>query len=189
MIKIIKNCLVYAPEPLGEKDIVIIADRFGFITNPSDRPRTDGFPTEVIDAGGRYAFPGFVDGHVHITGGGGEGGFHTRTPEIALSSLVKGGITSVIGCLGTDGISRSLESLYAKAKALTEEGLSAYMLTGSYRVPIVTLTGDPMKDIMLIDLVVGAGEIALSDHRSAQPSLEAVRSLAGAIRVGGILSG
>ena len=136
-----------------------------------------------------YVFPGFIDAHVHIAGGGGEGGFRTRTPEITLSSLVRGGITTVIGCLGTDGITRSVESLYAKARGLTEEGISAYILSGSYRVPTTTVTGDPMKDLMFLDLVVGTGEIAIADHRSSQPTLEEVRRLAAAVRVGGILSG
>jgi beta-aspartyl-dipeptidase (metallo-type) len=82
-----------------------------------------------------------------------------------------------------------MAALYAKAKGLEEEGVSAYILTGSYRVPIATLTGDPMRDIMFIDLVVGTGEIALSDHRSAQPTLEEIRRLAADIRVGAILAG
>jgi beta-aspartyl-dipeptidase (metallo-type) len=189
VIKVIRNGTVFAPEPLGELDILVVGERFGAVGARLRPPLADGLPLDVIEARGKYVFPGLIDGHVHITGGGGEGGFRTRTPELALSSMVRGGITTVIGCLGTDSVTRSLESLYAKAKGLTEEGVSAYILTGSYQVPIVTLTGDPMRDLMLIDLVVGAGEIALGDHRSAQPGLEEVRRLAAAVRVGGILSG
>jgi len=189
LIKIIKNGNVYAPEPMGEKDILLLDGRIALIADGIEPPFPGRVATEVIDARGKYVFPGFIDCHVHLAGGGGEGSFRTRTPEIAFSSLVQGGITSVIGCLGTDCITRTLAGLYAKAKGLEEEGLSAYILTGSYRVPIVTLTGDPMKDIMLIDLVVGAGEIALSDHRSAQPRLEEIRRLAADVRVGAILSG
>jgi beta-aspartyl-dipeptidase (metallo-type) len=189
LIKIIKNGQIHAPEALGRQDILIVGTRFGCIGGGIDQPFPAGVPVEVIDAAGKLVFPGFVDGHVHITGGGGEGSFRTRTPEIVLSSLVKAGITSVIGCLGTDGITRTMAGLFAKAKGLQEEGLSAYILTGSYRVPPATLTGDPMKDIMLIDLVVGAGEIAVSDHRSSQPSLEELKRLAADIRVGAILSG
>jgi len=189
VIKIIKNGQVYAPEALGRKDVLVIGNRFGGLGEGFEQPCPDYLPVEVIDATGKLVLPGFIDGHVHITGGGGEGSFHTRTPELVLSSLVRGGITSVIGCLGTDGITRTPAALYAKAKGLEEEGVSAYILTGSYRVPIVTFTGDPMRDIMLIDLVVGAGEIAVADHRSAQPQLEEVRRLAADIRVGAILSG
>ncbi len=189
MIKIIKSCNIYAPEPIGVKDILIFGSQIVLLADAIDPPFAGQVPAEVVNAHGLLAFPGFIDGHVHLAGGGGEGGFHTRTPEIALSSLVRGGITSVIGCLGTDSLTRSLEGLYAKAKGLEAEGITARILTGSYRVPIVTLTGDPMKDLVLIDLVVGAGEIALSDHRSAQPTLEELRRLAADIRVGAILSG
>ena len=188
LIKLIKNGNVYAPEPLGLQDLLVVGDRIGHI-GAIPQPFPDQVPVEVIDAGGRFVFPGFIDGHVHITGGGGEGSFRTRTPEIMLSSLIQGGITTVIGCLGTDCITRTMAGLYAKAKGLTEEGITAYILTGSYRVPLVCLTGDPMKDLMLIDLVIGAGEIAVSDHRSAQPSLEELKRLAADVRVGAILAG
>ena len=60
-----------------------------------------------------------------MTGGGGEGSFHTQAPQVQLSSLIKGGVTTVLGLLGTDGISRSVENLLAKVKALKEEGISA----------------------------------------------------------------
>jgi len=189
LFKIIRNGTVYGPEPMGRKDILLAGDRCAGIFDTLAPPFSGQVAVEVIEAAGKLVLPGFIDGHVHITGGGGEGSFCTRTPEIVLSSLVRGGITTVIGCLGTDGITRSMEGLYAKAKGLEEEGVSAFILTGSYRVPIVTLTGDPMKDLMFIDLVVGAGEIALSDHRSAQPSLEEIRRLAAAVRVGAILAG
>jgi len=188
LLKIIKNGNLYGPEPLGKQDVLVIGNRVGFVGSITD-PFPDYVPVEIIDAEGKFVFPGFIDGHVHITGGGGEGSFHTRTPEIMLSSLIKGGITTVIGCMGTDCITRTMGGLYAKAKGLEEEGLSAYILTGSYRIPVATLTGDPMKDLMLIDLVVGAGEIAVSDHRSAQPGLDEIMRLAADIRVGAILSG
>jgi beta-aspartyl-dipeptidase (metallo-type) len=186
---LIKNGDVYAPEHLGKKDILIVGDRIGCIEDAIDLELPGYVPMDVIDATGKFVFPGLIDGHVHLVGGGGEGSFKSRTPEILLSSLIKGGITSVIGCLGTDSIMRSPESLFAKAKALEEEGISTYMVTGAYRIPIPTLTGSPMKDMILIDKVVGAGEVALSDHRSSQPQLEELKRLAADIRVGGILSG
>lgn len=48
--------------------------------------------------------PGFIDSHVHILEGGGEGSFKTRAPEIQLSDLLLGEVTTVVGCLGTDVI-------------------------------------------------------------------------------------
>lgn len=46
-----------------------------------------------------------------------------------------------------------------------------------------------MRDIMLLDKVIGVGEIAISDHRSSQPTFEEFVRIASDIRVGGMLSG
>lgn len=46
-----------------------------------------------------------------------------------------------------------------------------------------------MDDIILLDKVVGTGEIALSDHRSSQPTKEEFAKIVADTRVGGILSG
>ena len=144
---------------------------------------------EEIDGTGKILTPGFIDSHVHILGGGGEGGFKTRTPEITLTTLTKAGVTTVVGTLGTDGLARDTSALLAKARGLEEEGITSYIYTGAYQVPTPTLTGDVMKDIMSIDKIIGAGEIALSDHRSSQPTFEEFIRLAANVRVAGMLSG
>ncbi len=186
MIKIIKDVQVFSPKPLGKKDILLAHDKIVAIEKDIVLA---GIYVEILDGSYKIAVPGFIDSHVHIIGGGGEGGFRTRTPELPFSDLVKGGITTVVGCLGTDGVTRNLNSLYAKAKALEEEGVTSYIYSGSYRVPIVTFTGSLLQDLILIDKVIGAGEIAISDHRSSQPTFEELKRLAADSRVGGILSG
>lgn len=186
LLKLIKGIEVYSPKYLGIKDVLIVGDKIGKIDDEVD---ILGVEVEIIDGKGKRLLPGFIDSHVHITGGGGEGGFKTRTPEIVLSDVIKGGITTIVGTLGTDGITRSLENLYAKAKSLEEEGITTFIYTGSYRVPPVTFTGSIMKDLILIDKVVGVGEIALSDHRSSQPTIEEIKRLVADARVSGILSG
>ncbi len=133
--------------------------------------------------------PGFIDSHVHILGGGGEGGPATRAPEIALEDIVSSGITTVIGCLGTDGTTRHMQSLLAKARGLDTEGITTYIYSGSYQIPVVTITGSIRSDIILIDKVIGAGEIAISDHRSSQPTFAEIARLAAECRVGGMLGG
>jgi beta-aspartyl-dipeptidase (metallo-type) len=142
-----------------------------------------------MDASRWLALPGFIDGHVHVTGGGGEGGYRTRTPELQLSDAIRGGVTTVVGCLGTDGVTRSAEALLAKVRALDEEGLTAFMWSGYYAVPVRTLTGSLERDLLLIDKVIGAGEIAISDHRSTQPTFDEFARIAAEARRGGILSG
>jgi beta-aspartyl-dipeptidase (metallo-type) len=189
MIKLVKKAEVYNPDYIGIKDILIIGDTIASIMDEIELPEIKAVDVDVIDGNGKIACPGFIDSHVHILGGGGEGGYKTRTPEIQLSDIIAGGVTTLVGCLGTDGITRSMESLVAKATALEEEGITTFIYTGNYRIPVTTVTGDVMKDIMMIDKVIGVGEIALSDHRSSQPSLEEFKRVAADARVGGILSG
>lgn len=185
MIKLVKNVEVFSPNFLGKKDILIAGSKIVAI---EDFINVDSLPVEKIDGSGLIAVPGFIDSHVHIAGGGGEGGFKTRTPGIVFSDLVKAGITTVVGCLGTDGVTRNLKDLYAKAKSLEEEGINTYIYSGSYRVPLITFTGNLIEDFILIDKVIGAGEIAVSDHRSSQPSVDELKRIVADARVGGILS-
>ncbi|MBE6063351.1 MAG: beta-aspartyl-peptidase [Clostridium butyricum] len=187
MITIIKGCNIYAPENLGVKDIVLAGGKIQGIYKNADFSSKE-IEYEVIDCRGKLLFPGFIDNHVHVMGAGGEGGYSTRTPEIYLSDLTKAGITTVIGCIGTDGICRSMKSLIAKVKGLKEEGISAYAYTGSYEVPVITLTQSIKSDIMLIEEIIGVGEIALSDYRSSQPSFNDFASLVAQSKVGGLLS-
>ncbi|WP_312700809.1 beta-aspartyl-peptidase [Sedimentibacter sp.] len=185
---IIRNAEIYKPEYLGIKDVLLIGKKIAAI---NDNISFDISSVEIteIDARGKKLVPGFIDSHVHITGGGGEGGFSSRTPEINLTDLTTAGVTTVVGCLGTDGVSRDVASLLSKARGLDEEGITAYIYTGSYRLPLKTITGEIMKDIMIVDKIIGIGEVAISDHRSSQPTFEEfIRAVADA-RVAGMLSG
>lgn len=183
---LIKNAEIFAPAPEGRCDLLLGGGR---ILRMEAGIRISGKYAQVLDARNLIAVPGFIDGHVHMMGGGGEGGYATRTPELLLSDTIRGGVTTVVGCLGTDGITRSLAGLLAKARGLEEEGISTFMLTGHYGVPIQTLTGGIERDLMLIDKILGVGEVAISDHRSSQPSFEALSRLAAEARRAGILSG
>ena len=95
----------------------------------------------------------------------------------------------MVGCLGTDSVCRNMETLLAKANALEEEGITAYCYTGSYDIPVKTLTGSIKKDVILIEKIIGVGEIALSDHRSTQPTYDEFIRAVSETRVGGLLSG
>lgn len=185
---LLKNADVYAPEPQGICDLLIGG---GEILAIQPHIEEAGLPVQpdVIDADGCPVTPGFIDNHVHIAGGGGEGGFHTRTSELDIQSALRAGVTTLVGVLGTDGIARSMEDLLAKVYALRNAGLSAWCYTGSYHVPIRTLTESLMRDIMLIEPIIGAGEIAVSDHRSSRPSSAELARLVADARVAGMLSG
>lgn len=188
MLTLISQGSVFAPEPQGKKDILILGDKIGAVKEPG-QIEIKGMEYEAVDASEKIVIPGLIDSHVHILGGGGEGGPATRAPEITVEDIVSSGVTTVIGCLGTDGTTRHMESLLAKAKGLELEGITTYIYSGSYQIPPVTLTGSIRSDLILIDKVVGAGEIAISDHRSSQPTFEEFSRLAAECRVGGMLGG
>ena len=185
---LLSNAEVFAPEPLGLCHVLVCGERVAWIGNEiPDLPGALGVETRDLD--GRRVIPGLIDCHAHLTGGGGEAGYETRVPAPALSRFTTAGVTSVVGLLGTDDVTRSLAALVATARGLEAEGLSAWCYTGSYRVPPKTLTGSVREDIVLIDRIVGAGEIAISDHRSGQPTLDELLRLASEVHVAGIMTG
>ncbi|MFJ7677191.1 beta-aspartyl-peptidase [Peribacillus sp. NPDC097198] len=188
MLTLIKNGEVYTPEYIGKKDILLVGKQIGFIEDNIDVP-ANFVEMQVIDANGRIIVPGFIDAHVHIIGGGGEGGFKTRTPEIQLTDATLAGITTLVGVIGTDGTTRTMPDLLAKARALEEEGISCFVQTGSYQVPVKTLMDKIEDDLILVDKIIGVGEIAIADHRSSQPTVAELAKLASQARNGGLLSG
>jgi beta-aspartyl-dipeptidase (metallo-type) len=178
---------VFAPEPLDATDILIARGCIAAIGRDMQVPA--GWPVNVIDARDMTAVPAFIDQHVHVTGGGGEGGWHTRCPEITAHDIAAAGVGTVVGVLGTDSVSRSPADLLAKVRALRSEGLGAYMYTGAYRVPPPTLTGDVQRDLAWIPEVIGVGELAISDHRSSQPRQDEIERIVADARVGAMLAG
>ena len=187
MLTLIRQAQLFTPQPAGLKDLLIgggqvlaIEDNLSIETNAD---------INVIDAQGHILAPGFVDSLVHISGGGGEAGFASRTPQMQLSDATTAGITTVVAALGTDAVSRTHTDLVAKAKGLKEEGLNVYCYTGSYHLPPKSLSGDVEKDIMFIDEIIGIGEVAIADHRGSQPTVHQLAHLASQSRVAGMLSG
>ncbi len=181
---LLKQADVYAPEHLGIRDVLVCGGRIEAIGENLQ----GGTGCRVMDAGGMRLTPGLLDQHQHITGGGGEGSFHTRTPEIQLSSIIRAGITTVLGLLGTDDVSRSVEDLAAKAKALNEEGITAYALCGAYGYPSVTITGTVKKDIAFVNEIIGV-KLALSDHRAPNVTTGELIRVGSEARTAGMLSG
>ncbi len=181
---LIKNASIYSPKHLGEKSILVGGKKILAIEDEINCELAD----TVIDASGKYLVPGFIDHHVHVTGGGGEAGFISKAPEVRVEDLIKSGTTTVCGLLGTDGVTRSVENLVSKIYAIRDCGLSAFCFTGSYKIPTPTLTGDIQKDLVFLDPVIGM-KIAISDHRSSNPTIEELIRVASEVRVGGMISG
>ena len=182
---LMKNADIYAPKHMGKKDLLISYNKIAEIgekLNPNIKN------LEIIDLKGKKLVPGFIDQHVHIIGGGGEGGFESATPELKLSSAVEAGVTTLVGVLGTDGISKNTENLLAKTKALNHQGITAYCLSSSYHYPEQPLTNSIMKDIAYINEIIGC-KLAFSDHRSSHPTKQEIIRLVSDIRVASLIAG
>ncbi|MBK1698073.1 beta-aspartyl-peptidase [Rhodovibrio salinarum] len=187
MLTLLRVARVYTPQPSEATDILFADGRIAYV-GPELSVPTD-WPVAVYERPDCWAVPGFIDQHVHVTGGGGEGGPVTRCPEITARQIAERGIATVVGLLGTDGISRSPADVLAKVRGLRAEGVDAYMYTGNYRVPPPTLTGSVQRDLAWVPEILGVGEIALSDHRSSQPTFDELARLVADARVGGMLAG
>ena len=186
MLTLIRNADVYAPEPLGVVDVLLAGERIAAVGDALD---VHGEFVDVVDAEGGTLLPGLVDALTHPGGGGGEGGFGNRTAAISFEAFRDAGVTCPVGALGTDCIGRSPEVLFADVMGLRGNGIDAHMLTGAYRMPPPTVTGDVARDVAMLAPVIGVGEVAISDHRSSQPAAHELRRIAADARLGGTLSG
>jgi len=185
MLKLLKNCDVYAPQKLGKKDILVAGEK---IIKIDATINLSGIECQVFDLGGKIVAPGFIDQHVHITGGGGQTGYASMVPEVQMSELIACGTTTVLGMLGTDGFVKELTTLYAKCKALDMDGITAFMLTSYYGLPEKTILSSVAKDLIFLDKVIGC-KLAISDDRCSFPSETEILRLINQVRLGGFTSG
>ncbi len=185
---LIRDADLHAPQALGRCQVLVAGGRVLWI-GAEDAPAPCIPGLEVVDAGGMRLIPGLIDAHAHVNGGGGEAGFATRVPPVPPSRFTTAGVTSVVGVLGTDDLARSPGELLAATYALREHGLSAWAWCGGYHVPPVTLTGSVRGDIVYLDPVIGVGELAISDHRSSQPTFDELVRIASEAHVAGLMSG
>jgi beta-aspartyl-dipeptidase (metallo-type) len=179
---------LFDPEPQGRAQILVGGGKVLWVGK--GRPEWPaGLPLTRRNLAGRRVLPGLVDCHAHLTGGGGEAGYASRVPAPGFSRYVQAGVTSSVGLLGTDDSLRSIEELLATALGLAEEGLSTWLWTGGYHLPLRTLTGSARRDMLCLERCVGVGELALSDHRSSQPTLDELLRIASDAHVCGLMSG
>jgi len=188
MFELISNANLYAPAPLGIRHLLLCAGKIAYIGEQIPQ-LDDALEINVTDLDGARLVPGLIDAHTHLTGGGGEAGPSTRVPPLALSQITSAGVTSVIGLLGTDDLTRNTQNMLTQVMGLREEGLSAWCYTGGYHIPLTTLTGSVRSDIVNLEPVIGVGEFAISDHRSSQPTLDEILRLASEVHVAGLMTG
>jgi beta-aspartyl-dipeptidase (metallo-type) len=187
MVTLVQGGHLYGPEDLGIQDLLVVNGKIERIA-PAIRGAEAVFPElEHVNASGKLIFPGFIDQHMHIIGGGGSAGPVTRTKEVYLRDIVKAGTTTLVGTLGTDTVSRSMPTLLIKAKALNMCGIKAFIYTGSVLVPPVTLTGSVERDIVLISEIIGV-KMGLGETVYPRPDLRELENLITETRRAGSLS-
>lgn len=186
MLVIKHGTAVFAPEALGKIDLLIGGGKILAAEPGIDPARLPGH-VETIDASGCVIVPGFIDGHQHFTGGGGEGGFQTRPPELQISTNFTHGVTTAVGLLGTDSLTRSVENLYAKTQAFNAEGMTAFMLTGAYWYPSPTITGSVARDLVFLQPVIGV-KLAMADSRGPHLEAKDLAELAANVQVAALVA-
>ena len=190
MFVLIENGSIYDPDPKGVQSLLIANDRIEKI-GELDRRALDrlGVEYEYIDATDCVVVPGLIDPHAHLLGGSGEGSLALQTPTMFVHEIAGSAVTTVVGTLGVDTTMKPIAGLLARVKALSELGLTTRMWSGGYNVPPTTITDSIRSDMMFIEEVVGAGEIAISDERGLNQSAQELAKLVRDTHVGGLLSG
>jgi beta-aspartyl-dipeptidase (metallo-type) len=188
MFELITNAEVYAPQSLGLQNLLVCAGKIVYLGERVPE-LDDSLSVQITNLDGARLIPGFIDAHAHITGGGGEAGPSTRVPPPPLSQFTRAGVTGVVGLLGTDDLTRNTQTLLTQVMGLRDEGLSAWCYTGGYHLPATTLTQSVRSDIVNLEAVIGVGEVALSDHRSSQPTQDEILRLASEAYVAGLMTG
>ncbi|GAA2698989.1 amidohydrolase family protein [Micromonospora olivasterospora] len=166
-LTVLRGGILLAPQPAGTGDVVVAGRDILEVGPPGP---TSGMAAQatVVDCAGLLIAPGVVDGHLHILGGGGGSGYHTRIPELPADVIVEAGTTSCVGMPGVDPITKNPEALLARAYALPATGPRAWAMAGGFHWPPPTVTGSILRDLHLLPHLVGV-KIALYEHKATAP--------------------
>jgi beta-aspartyl-dipeptidase (metallo-type) len=187
---LIKNAELFTPEPCVASDVLILNEKISAVGDLNAAELQSALPDLiVIDAKDSIVIPGLIDPHEHLTGAGGEEGFDSRTYCVPITQILHAGITTVVGCLGTDTTTHSLINLLARVRQLEGMGCSAYMMTGGFQLPTPTITRIVLDDIVIIDKVIGVGEISIADERAVEPDLHELTKIIIDASVAGQMAG
>jgi len=185
---LIRGGEVFAPAALGRTEILIAGDRIFAIGDGFAEKAAALGGARVIDARGKKVVPGFIGQHLHFLGGGDFEGPLGRVPELHVSWITEGGVTTAVGIMGIDMEYKTLHGLLVKARELERSGLTTYIYTGAFPIPSPYLTHSVRADIVLIDKVLGV-KVAIAEDTAPNLSLPDLARLAGELRLAAGISG
>ncbi len=182
MLKLIKGGKVYAPQNLGEMDILMGGTKVLAVAPNIDLPAN--IESTVFDATGKTVIPGLIDSHVHLIGAGGGEGPTSRTHEIDITTIAKAGLTTVVGTLGIDTVSFGFCIIWVTTYSWKSSNQHLYV----YRLPAAAVTIqtpywpslDPLNKIVVV-------KIALFDSLSVTRARKSWPQLATKVMLGGRL--
>ena len=125
LFTVIRGGEIFAPDPMGRREILISGERILAIGEGfADKTATLG-GARVIDASGRKVVPGFIDQHLHFLGGGDFEGPLGRVPELHVSWITEGGVTTAVVAVLAHGLVPDMPWAAAVALAKLREGTLA----------------------------------------------------------------
>ena len=151
---LIKNAEVFAPEKLGRRDIFIAGGRIVAMEESLEGLSVPGL--ETIDACGAIVTPGLIDQHIHVTGGGGEGGWKSRCPITDSVKTELFAIPEVLGVKIALGDHRCSFPSMEEVRSIVADVRVAGMLTGKTGFVHVHL-GDYTSSFDIFDGIVASG--------------------------------
>jgi beta-aspartyl-dipeptidase (metallo-type) len=179
---------VFAPDDLGVQSILTCHDKIVGVGDAASAMARGLGNIRRLDATGKFVVPGFIDGHLHFLGAGDYDAPLGRVPELHLSMVTRGGVTTAVGLLGLDMDSKNLHSLLVKANELERVGLTTYIYVGSFRIPSPYLTSSVRADLLLIEKVLGV-KVSVAEDCFPNLSLPDFARLAGEVRLAAGMSG
>lgn len=186
---LIQGAHIHAPADQGAGDLLLGHGKILAVAPRIDVSALGALGSvTVVRASGLRAIPGLIDLHLHFLGGAGAFGPSSRTQELSAADILGCGVTSAVGLLGVDLVTRSPASLYGKALGLEASGLTTWMYAGGFVVPSPTVTGGVRSDLLLIDKVVGV-KVAVAEPLASSPTVEELARLAHDVYAGGRLRG
>jgi beta-aspartyl-dipeptidase (metallo-type) len=187
-LTLIRGGHVFAPDELGRTDLLLGYGKVLALGDDAAQRFVALGDIQIIEAADKLVVPGFIDQHLHFLGGGDFEGPLGRVPELHVSTITRGGVTTAVGIMGIDMDGKNLHALLIKAHELQRCGLTTYMYTGSFRIPPPYLTSSVRADMTLIDKILGV-KVAISEDTYPNLSLEEFARVAGEVRLAAGISG